>query len=216
MRALAGLGNPGEEYSRTRHNVGWMLLDRIRAAGRDAETRDKEWVQLERLKFGPDTIWLLRPSTYMNSSGAGVAQAAKSLQIEPADILVAYDDIDLPLGTIRIRRNGGAGGHNGMKSVIAELGTQRFPRLRLGVRGEGRGPDTADYVLSPFADDELETVQDMLDRAVAAVRMTLRRGLGTAMNHYNQKPVTPTTEEVDAPVSAAGSRRPLPNKESPE
>ncbi len=215
MEALAGLGNPGPDYERTRHNVGWMLLDRIARVGRPLEQREKEWVQLEKLKLGPNAIWLLRPTTYMNGSGRGIEQAARSLQIEPADILVAYDDIDLPLGTIRLRRNGGSGGHNGMKSVIEALGTQGFPRMRLGIRGEGRGPDTADYVLSPFEDAEVDTVDDMLDRAVAAVRMTLRRGIGTAMNHYNRTP-EPSTDSKGAPASAADSDSAPSVKESPE
>lgn len=194
MEALAGLGNPGAGYARNRHNVGWMLLDRMREAGRPLERREKENVQLEKLKLGPDAVWLVRPTTYMNSSGLGVAQAARSLQIEPADILVIYDDIDLPLGTIRLRRNGGSGGHNGMKSLIEQLETRNFPRLRLGIEGDTRGPDTARYVLSDFEQDELEAVDDMLERAVGAVRMTLRRGLGTAMNHYNRKPAKETPE----------------------
>lgn len=210
MQALAGLGNPGQEYARTRHNAGAMLLDRLLAAGRVLERRDKEWVCLQKLKLGPDALWLVRGETFMNLSGLAVAQAARSLQLEPIDILVAYDDVDLPLGGLRIRREGGSGGHRGMESVIAELGTKRFPRMRLGVRGEGRGRDTADYVLSDFEAGEIDLLDDMLDRAVAAVRMALRRGLATAMNHYNRIP-EPKPASQDAEASAAE-----PDKESPE
>lgn len=215
MQALAGLGNPGAGYARNRHNVGWMLLDRLREVGRSIEQREKENVQLEKLKLGPDTIWLLRPTGYMNRSGEGVALAARSLQIEPATILVAYDDLDLPLGTLRMRRNGGSGGHNGMKSIIEQLGTRDFPRMRLGIEGDTRGPDTSRYVLSDFEPDELDIVDDMLERAVAALRMSLRRGLGTAMNHYNRKP-TPE-QQADAAASEAASEPAAPSdKESPE
>ena len=97
MRALAGLGNPGSEYSRTRHNVGWMLLDRLRAAGKIVESRQKESVQLERLKLGPVALWLIRPLAFMNNSGVGIAQACRMLSIVPADVLVTFDEIDLPL-----------------------------------------------------------------------------------------------------------------------
>ena len=197
MQALAGLGNPGAQYAATRHNAGWMLLDALAERGRVLDQREKENVHLARLQLGPDSIWLLRSKTYMNDSGRAVAQACQTLQLQPADVLVAYDDIDLPLGQIRIRRNGGAGGHRGMESLIQHLGTQRFPRVRLGVRGEGRGrdsayQDTADYVLSEFETDEVPTLEEMIDRGVAAVRMIMRRGLGTAMNSYNQKPKEPT------------------------
>lgn len=197
MQALAGLGNPGDEYARTRHNAGYLLLDRLIAAGRVLERRDKEWVALERLQLGPDALWLLRPATYMNLSGLGVAEGCRSLQVEPGRLLVAYDDVDLPLGTIRIRRGGGSGGHRGMESIIEQLGSKQFPRLRLGVKGDRPWRDTAGYVLAEFEADERERLEDMLERALGAVRMILRRGLGTAMNHYNQKPPT----EDDSPGS---------------
>lgn len=195
MQALAGLGNPGDEYARTRHNAGYLLLDRLISAGQVIDRRDKEWVALERLKLGPTALWLLRPKTYMNRSGLGVAEGCRSLQIEPADLLVAYDDVDLPLGTLRIRRSGGSGGHRGVESIIQELGTRNFPRLRLGVRGDTPWRDTADYVLSDFEPDEQERLGEMLERAVGAMRMSLRRGLGAAMNHYNQNPETEDNKE---------------------
>lgn len=188
MRAIAGLGNPGVEYADTRHNAGWMLLDVLRDRGTVLERREKEWVELEKLKLGPDTVWLMRSKTYMNGSGEGLEQGCRSLQIEPRDVLVAYDDIDLPLGQLRIRRGGGAGGHRGLESVIAQLGTKQIPRLRIGVRGEESWYDTADYVLSPFADDEQPVIEKAIRKSADAVRMILRRGLGAAMNTYNQKP----------------------------
>lgn len=190
MLAIAGLGNPGAQYACTRHNAGWMLLDLLAARGKVIEQREKEWVQLARLKLGPDSVWLLRSKTYMNESGRGLEQACRSLQIKPADVLVAYDDVDLPLGQLRLRPRGGAGGHRGLESVVESLGTPRIPRLRLGVKGEIAWRDTADYVLSEFDPNEQETLDEMLGRGLAAVRMILRRGLSTAMNTYNQKPTT--------------------------
>lgn len=197
MKALVGLGNPGQQYARTRHNAGRMLLDRLAERGKVLERRDKEWVQLEKLKLGPDSLWLVRPVTYMNVSGLGVAQACKSLQLEPGDVMVAYDEIDLPLGALRLKRGGGSAGHRGVESVIGELGSDRFPRLRLGVRGEKAGRDTASYVLSEFEPAEESILEEMIDRAVAAVRMTLRRGVSTAMNTYNRKPETETEPRPD-------------------
>ncbi len=197
MRAIAGLGNPGHEYADTRHNAGWMLLDLLRERGKVLERREKEWIELEKLKLGPDTVWLMRSKTYMNGSGEGLEQGCRSLQIEPRDVLVAYDDVDLPLGQIRIRRGGGAGGHRGLESVIAELATKQIPRLRIGVRGETPWRDTAGYVLAPFEAGEQATVREVVERSADAVRMMLRRGIGVAMNTYNKKPETPSPEGSD-------------------
>lgn len=197
MRAVAGLGNPGAEYADTRHNAGWMLLDHLRERGRVLERREKEWVELEKLKLGPDTFWLMRPKTYMNGSGEGLAQGCKSLQIEPRDLLVAYDDVDLPLGQIRIRPGGGSGGHRGLESVIAELASKQIPRLRIGVRGTEPWRDTAKYVLEPFEADEVELIEAAIKRSSDAVRMILRRNIGAAMNTYNQKPETPSPNGSD-------------------
>jgi PTH1 family peptidyl-tRNA hydrolase len=197
MRAVAGLGNPGSEYADTRHNAGWMLLDLLRERGKVLERREKEWIELEKLKLGPDTVWLMRSKTFMNGSGVGLEQGCRSLQIEPRDVLVAYDDVDLPLGQIRIRRGGGAGGHRGLESVIAELATKQIPRLRIGVRGETPWRDTAGYVLAPFEADEQATVRAVVERSADAVRMMLRRGVGVAMNTYNKKPETPSPEGSD-------------------
>jgi PTH1 family peptidyl-tRNA hydrolase len=199
MRALAGLGNPGSEYVSTRHNAGWMLLDRLRAVGKVVEERQRESVQLERLKLGPAAVWLMRPLLFVNNSGVGISEACRALDIQPGDVLVAYDEIDLPLGSLRLRPSGGDAGHRGLKSVIEELGTQRVPRLRLGVRGEGRSLDTAGYVLDAFDDTELVALDEMLDRAVAAVRSILRRGLSTTMNTYNQRPNPETTNPQETP-----------------
>lgn len=196
MQALAGLGNPGEKYVHTRHNAGWLLLDRLIEAGRPLESRQKEHVRLDKIQLGPTSFWLLRNKTYMNDSGLALEAGCRSLQVRPADLLVAYDDVDLPLGTIRIRRGGGSGGHRGMDSVIAELGTSRFPRLRLGVKGDRPWRDTADYVLSEFEPDEKEVLDEMLERSVGAVRMILRRSLVAAMNTYN-KEVAPAASDND-------------------
>ncbi len=192
MRALAGLGNPGDKYAEHRHNAGWMLLATLERRHRVVETRELGKARLERIRMkgrredgGPAELWLIRSRTYMNESGLGVAAARKELGIGPDDILVAFDDIDLPLGKIRLRESGGSGGQNGMKSVIDCLGTQAIPRLRLGICGERATVDTADYVLSRFDKDEKDTAAEMIEDAADAVEMVLRSGLIAAMNRYN-------------------------------
>ncbi len=192
MRALAGLGNPGDEYAEHRHNAGWMLLAALERRYPAVETRKLNNAKLSRIRMkgrredgGPAELWLIRSRTYMNDSGRGVSQASDELRLAPHQVLVAFDDIDLPLGKIRLRESGGSGGQNGMKSVIAALGTQKIPRLRLGTCGEHAPADTADYVLRRFAKDEKDTAAEMFEEAADAVEMVLRSGLIAAMNRFN-------------------------------
>jgi PTH1 family peptidyl-tRNA hydrolase len=182
---LAGLGNPGREHKADRHNVGFMLLDRL---AHDAGVRF-ERVRFQALvttgRLASRRVILAKPQTYMNASGRAVGQLARFFKIEPASLLVAYDDLDLPLGTIRLRSGGGSGGHRGVASIVEELGSQDFPRLRLGI---GRPPgrmDPADYVLQSFRPDE-EPVRDlMLAHASDAVQTFLRDGIELAMSRHN-------------------------------
>ena len=192
MRALAGLGNPGEEYAAHRHNAGWMLLDVLQSRYRTVETKQLDRVDLARIRLkgrnadgGPAEIWLMRSRTYMNESGLGVARGCKELELEPADLLVAFDDVDLPLGKTRLRAAGGSSGQNGMQSIIEALGTQQIPRLRLGIRGESVPADTADYVLRRFDKDEKDSAAEMIEEGADTVEMVLRSGLIAAMNRYN-------------------------------
>lgn len=189
MRALAGLGNPGDRYLEHRHNAGWMLLDVLFRRGRTVERRQLDRVELARLVLrlpaGEHELWLMRSRTYMNQSGMGVSEGCRALGLGPAEILVAYDDVDLPLGRIRLRQAGGDGGHRGLRSVIEALGTQRIPRLRMGVRGDEVRGDTADYVLARFDTDERDAAAEMLETAADAVETVLRDGLIAAMNEFN-------------------------------
>ena len=195
MRALAGLGNPGDSYSRHRHNAGWRVLDALlrRSHVRLLEERSLDWVELRRVEVvggrsaagGREDLWLMRSKTYMNESGLAVSEGAEALKLGPAELLVAYDDIDLPLGKLRLRPAGGAGGQKGMCSVIEALGSERIPRLRLGVRGENVPADTAEYVLSPFEANERELAAEMIERGADAVEMVLNAGLTATMNASN-------------------------------
>ncbi len=192
MRAVAGLGNPGDEYAQHRHNAGWMLLGLLEQRHRVVETRELDKARLSRIRMkgrrqdgGPAELWLIRSRTYMNESGRGVSQARNELGLDPGALLLAFDDIDLPLGKIRLRESGGSGGQNGMQSVIDALGTQKVPRLRLGIRGDGATADTAKYVLSRFDKDERDIAAEMIEDGADAVEMVLRSGLIAAMNRYN-------------------------------
>lgn len=192
MRALAGLGNRGDEYAEHRHNAGWMLLDALERRHPIVDTKDLGQVKLTRIRMkgrredgGPAELWLMRSMKYMNESGLGVARGCKELGLSQEQILVAFDDVDLPLGKVRLRESGGSSGQNGMKSVIDALGTQKIPRLRMGVCGENASANIADYVLSRFDKNERDTAAEMIEEAADAVEMVLRFGLIAAMNRFN-------------------------------
>ncbi|MEW5988996.1 MAG: aminoacyl-tRNA hydrolase [Chloroflexota bacterium] len=182
---IVGLGNPGPTHKHDRHNLGFMTVDRLAAVhglslGR---VQNKAIVGAGLLAGRP--VVLAKPQTYMNLSGESVSALARFYKIPPADVLVIYDEIDLPLGTLRLRSKGGSGGHNGMRSIIQHLG-EEFPRLRLGV---GRPPGRmapADYVLQPFGREELPIVAELLDQAVTAIETFLREGLDLAMTRHNR------------------------------
>ena len=180
FRLVVGLGNPGREYADTRHNVGFLLIDRLAARDRAAWRHERRW-QADVAKAG--AMHLCKPLTYMNLSGQSVRAVADFYKIEPGQVLIVLDDFALPLGKLRFRPSGSSGGHNGLKSVIEHLGTTAVPRLRIGIGGaEG---DTVDHVLGRFALAEREPLEQSLARAVEAVDFAQSRGLEAAMNNYN-------------------------------
>lgn len=187
FRLLVGLGNPGREYSGTRHNVGFAVLDRLAAAMGAAFRADKKW-QADAASNGG--VWLLKPQTYMNLSGESVSALVRFYQIEPARVLVVLDDMALPLGRLRIRERGSHGGHNGLRSILEHLGTQDVPRLRVGIGSSDPGEATG-HVLGRFAVDERPLVEQSLDRAVEAVRFAQENDLPSAMNKFNNHIPTP-------------------------
>lgn len=183
MLLIVGLGNPGREYERTRHNAGFMLVDLLAAqAGIKFEKKGKGlWAKG---RIGGEDVVLLKPQTFMNLSGEAVSDVRAFYKIPAGSVIAAYDDCDLPLGRLRLRKDGGSGGHRGVSSLIGFLGGGDFARIRLGV---GRPPhnDTAGYVLSPFAKDELEALEEMLQRAAEAVEFLITDGIDQAMNKFN-------------------------------
>lgn len=180
FRLVVGLGNPGREYADTRHNVGFMLLDRLASRDRADWRHERRW-QADVAKAG--TVYLTKPLTYMNLSGQTVRSIADFHKIEPAQILVVLDDFALPLGKLRFRPTGSSGGHNGLQSVIEHLGTPAVPRLRIGIGSAERA--AVDHVLGRFALEEREPLAQSLGRALEAIDCAQTRGLDAAMNHYN-------------------------------
>lgn len=186
IRLITGLGNPGSEYEGTRHNVGFAFIDRMLAA--IPGTMEKCHAHNSRFwkgTYAGQKLILQKPLTFMNLSGDAVAGLAAAEGIRPEEILIVHDDMDLTPGRIRLRANGSSGGHNGIGSIIERLGTQRFPRLRIGIGKMANGHGSADFVLSKFTAEENALQEKVLDLSVKAVILALRRGLPMAMAQYN-------------------------------
>jgi PTH1 family peptidyl-tRNA hydrolase len=183
---VAGLGNPGREYANNRHNVGFMLVDHLAARLGVQFSRVQHKALVTDSRYGGHKIILVKPQTYMNESGQSIASLVRFYKVPLENLLVVYDEMDIPLGAIRIRPKGGTGGHRGMRSIIQQLGNQQgFPRIRLGLgRPPGRLPPPA-YLLQDFSTQEKETLSIVLDNAVDAVLSFVADGLETAMNLYN-------------------------------
>jgi PTH1 family peptidyl-tRNA hydrolase len=183
MRLIVGLGNPGKEYRETRHNIGFMVVDAI-VTRHDLRWRTDSDLSYAKNFGGPEFL-VVKPETFMNRSGFAVARFADYHNIDRKDLLVVVDEVDLSLGRIRARQRGSAGTHNGLKSVVEQLGTTEFPRLRLGIgRGDSRR-DLADYVLSKFEPGELPVLEEFITRAADAAEMFAAEGIEKVMNRYN-------------------------------
>ncbi len=185
MKLVVGLGNPGLKYTGTRHNFGFMVIDELVRRYAANLTAGSFSALSGTIRLGCDKVIVLQPQTYMNSSGRSVAPAASYYRIEPEDILVVYDELALPLGQIRIRAKGSAGGHNGMKSIISSLGTEEFPRLRLGIDRPEDASRIVDYVLANFTKKEIATVEQVVSAAADAVETWVTQGTVQAMSKYN-------------------------------
>jgi PTH1 family peptidyl-tRNA hydrolase len=188
MRLVVGLGNPGEKYRRTRHNVGFMVADALAAELGQAHWHPEADALVARTAVDGEPLLLVKPQTFMNRSGIAVAQVLAESGADPTSLMVISDDVVLDLGTLRMRARGGHGGHNGLRSIIETLDTEDFPRLRLGVGREEPAPDSdlADYVLAPFPEEDVLVVQEMVGAALAAVLCAFREGTEMAMSRYNK------------------------------
>jgi PTH1 family peptidyl-tRNA hydrolase len=185
VKLIVGLGNPGIEYQFTPHNLGFLTVDRL-AAELKVKVKNRQCRALTaKAVIGKEDVVLAKPETFMNLSGVAVRELVEKLEISPeADLIVIYDELDLPMGAIRIRERGSSAGHNGMKSIIGALGTQEFLRVRIGIAPEKK-------ILKPFRKSQLKTVDEMLDTAAEAVKVILTDGRAAAMNRFNRKPEPP-------------------------
>lgn len=194
MQLIAGLGNPGSQYEKTRHNLGFVLVDafveKLAERRRVSAWKDRDGALICEVGEGPQRLLLVKPQTFMNRSGEPLAAIANFFKIEPAAIVVAHDEVDIPLGTLRLKQGGGDGGHNGIKSVLQCLGNADFVRIRLGV---GRPPavagsddrSTADWVLGRFSAEERSVAHEVVNRGVLALECLIGEGLKTAQNKFN-------------------------------
>ena len=193
MKLIVGLGNPGIEYQFTWHNLGFLTIDRI-ANGLGIEVRNRQCRALtaraliDTKTMAGEPVVLAKPETYMNLSGLSVRELVAEHQVDvPRDLIVIYDELDLPLGTIRIRQRGSSAGHNGMESILGALGTDEFLRIRLGIAPDRKVVDGVKYVLTPFRKAQEKVVDEQLDTAVQAVDVILKEGPAAAMNRFNRK-----------------------------
>jgi len=182
---VAGLGNPGPEYARTRHNAGFLCVEELARRGGLKWERPRLKAAQARGKLAGRDVVLAKPQTYMNLSGTSVAQLVKWYKTPLSDLLIVYDELDLPFGQLRLRAGGSAGGHNGLTSVLQQLRTSEVPRLRIGV-GRPEWGEPKGYLLSRFTKDQTERLPALIDRAADAAELWLREGLIAAMNRYNQ------------------------------
>jgi PTH1 family peptidyl-tRNA hydrolase len=213
VKVVVGLGNPGSQYAGTRHNVGWLVMDRLAdRAGWGGKGRQRDASNVVMGRFRGLDVTLVKPLTYMNESGLAVRKVLARERAPLGDLLVVADDFALPFGKLRFREGGGAGGHNGLRSIIAELGTEAFSRLRVGI-GE---PDrhAVDHVLSRFSPDERDRLDELIDAAADGVEAWARDGTSKAANRFNPFELRPADEsrlaapgEIDGPPDAEGIRR---------
>lgn len=198
IKIIVGLGNPGREYAETRHNVGFMVLDRL--ASRLGAVWKADKARKAELAAGPGVL-LVKPQTYMNASGESVGPLMRYFKFTPGQVFVVYDDISFPVGAMRLRAGGSAGGHNGMKSLIAHLGTEKFPRLRIGIGVPGQ-KDMIGHVLGKFSPEERPLLEETLAKAEEAAFVTLKEGFQAAANRFNvkkeKKEKKPKTEQPQA------------------
>ncbi len=187
MWAVIGLGNPGEHYSLTRHNAGFMVVRRLYGRWRFSRWQRKYLAKLSYGQVGENQVYLVLPQTMMNRSGEAVSLLWAKLNLPLDRLLVVYDDLDLPLGTIRVRKEGGPGTHRGMQSIIEALGKEAFPRVRIGIGPLPEGAEAAEFVLAPFSAEEREKLEPCLEAACQAVEMIILGQIDQAMNQFNRK-----------------------------
>jgi peptidyl-tRNA hydrolase, PTH1 family len=215
MKLIVGLGNPGQEYSTNRHNIGFLCISHIARANNIEMNRKQSKARVGTGNIAGNQVVLAKPQTYMNLSGESIVPLMQKYLVRKEDLIVIHDDIDLPLGKIRIRRDSSAGGHNGIKSIIGSLGTQDFIRIRVGISRplnakEDKFVSVKDYVLGDFVPAEKPVIEETIKRVGEAVVTLITAGLNPAMNRYNTEPRPPREkkEQTDKPVKPADQGKP--------
>lgn len=186
MKVVLGLGNPGRKYSRSRHNLGFLVVDRIAAEERVAIKQKSCRSLIGQWLFKDEKVLLVKPQTYMNQSGKAVEELCRAYSLGLEDLAVIHDDLDLPFGRIRVRPRGGAGGHRGVSSILESLGGKDFYRIRVGIGRPPEGTDPTDFVLQPFSPEEIVELDEMVGKAAGAVRCLLEEGAHRAMQEFNR------------------------------
>lgn len=200
MWAIIGLGNPGRFYLRTRHNVGYSFIKRVAEERGVKLKRRKLRARVAEIKRGGEDLVLVQPTTYMNQSGLAVRDILEKYRVRSEQMLIVYDDLDIPLGQIRVRKEGSAGSHKGMRSVIEELGTQVFPRIRIGVGPLADRAKAVRFVLSPFAAEEWPKLEEGLNKAREALNLILEGRIEQAMSMFNQRETVQRRQEKSPPL----------------
>ncbi len=185
IKTVIGLGNPGNQYKYTRHNIGFMIADAVAFSLKCKKYKEKCFSHI--YECPEHDLIIAKPQTYMNNSGVAVKNILEEYNLKPEEILVVYDDLDLPLGTIKLRTKGSSGGHNGLKSIIQYIKTENFPRLRIGIGRPKRKEEVVDYVLSPFKKDEQIVVEKIIAHATECIQNVLKYGVEKSLNFCNKK-----------------------------
>ena len=185
MKIIAGLGNPGAQYAMTRHNVGFMLVDTLAKAWNITTWHEDFEALLAETRLGAEKVLLVKPQTYMNDSGRALGPLLAWYKLAPENLIVAHDDMDLPVGKIRLRKKGSSGGHNGIKSLLAHVGSENFARVRIGIGRPLPHWSVVDHVLAPFTEEGAQKIQEALQYLVPAVECMVEKNIDLAMNRYN-------------------------------
>ncbi len=187
MKIIIGLGNPGRKYERTRHNAGFMAVDALAGSLKLDLVQEKYHALIAKGRIGPEEALVAKPQTFMNESGRSVGAILRYTCASHHDLVVVHDELDLPLGAVRVKIGGGHGGHNGLRSIIEHIGAPDFIRVRIGVGRPAPGRDAADYVLSPFAAEERKAASEAVEKAAEAVKAVVLEGPAKAMNEFNKQ-----------------------------
>ena len=185
MKLIAGLGNPGAEYANTKHNVGFMLIDALAEHLNASAWKEDFSSSVAEARIGGEKIFLVKPLTYMNNSGEGIGPMLSYYKLNSGDLIVVHDDMDIPVGTVRIRKQGSSGGHNGIKSILSHVGSEEFARVRIGIGRPPAGWTVINHVLAPFAPEDLPKIREAIAYLLPAVTCIVTDGTDFAMNRYN-------------------------------